>query len=45
MLDMWIICNLIRVPLGTSTLEEGAVVMDGEWLLQPGKEKSNKRKH
>jgi hypothetical protein len=21
------------------------VVMDGEWLLQPGKEKSNKRKH
>jgi hypothetical protein len=39
MLDTWIIHNLIRVQLGTSTLQEGAVVADGEWSQQPGKEK------
>jgi hypothetical protein len=27
MFDMWIIRNIIRVPLGTSALEKGAVVV------------------
>jgi hypothetical protein len=37
MLDTWIIRNLIRVPLGTRALEEGAVVMDGECHHNPEK--------
>jgi hypothetical protein len=45
MFDTWIIHNLIRVLLGTSALEEGAMVADGEWSAQPGKGKTNKRKH
>jgi hypothetical protein len=30
---------MIIHKLGMSALEEGAVVVDGEWSLQPGKEK------
>jgi hypothetical protein len=44
MLDTWIICNLMRVPLRTRELEEGVVVTDGEWSPQPVK-KINKWKH
>jgi hypothetical protein len=40
MLNTWIIPNLIGVLLGTSALEEEAVVADGEWSLQPGKRKT-----
>jgi hypothetical protein len=40
MLNTWIIHNVVRVPLGTSALEEGAMVADGEWSPQPGKEKN-----
>jgi hypothetical protein len=40
MLDMWIIHNLVRVPLGMNTLEEGAVVVVEEGTLHEKREKT-----
>jgi hypothetical protein len=43
-LDIWIDCNHIRVPLGTSALKEGVLVVVEEGTLQEEKKKKERKR-